>query len=70
MLYDNDRCSVSNILPDGTRIRATLFSGLLSHYLFRDRYGRPCKGNDKGNVEGMVRYARRDHMVPIPRFPD
>ncbi|WP_412509864.1 IS21 family transposase, partial [Roseovarius sp. SYSU LYC5161] len=56
VLYDNDRCLVSKIQPDGTRVRATLFSGLLSHYLFRDRYGRPGKGNDKGNVEGMVGY--------------
>jgi transposase len=70
VLYDNDRCLVSKIQPDGTRVRATLFSGLLSHYLYRDRYGRPGKGNDKGNVEGMVGYARRNHMVPIPRFPD
>lgn len=70
VLYDNDRCLVSKIQPDGTRVRATLFSGLQSHYLFRDRYGRPGKGNDKGNVEGMVGYARRNHMVPIPHFPD
>ncbi|TDE32701.1 transposase, partial [Antarcticimicrobium sediminis] len=34
------------------------------------RYGRPGKGNDKGNVEGMVGYARRNHMVPIPCFSD
>jgi hypothetical protein len=59
---------VSKILPDGTRQRATLFSGFLSHYLFRDRYGRPGKGNDKGNVEGLVGYSRRNFMVPIPRF--
>lgn len=70
VLYDNDRCLVAKIQPDGTRVRATLFSGLLSHYLFRDRYGRPGKGNDKGNVEGMVGYVRRNHMVPIPCFPD
>lgn len=69
VLYDNDRCLVAKILPDGTRKRATLFSALQSHYLFRDRYGRPGKGNDKGNVEGMVGYARRNHMVPIPHFP-
>ena len=50
VLYDNDRCLVSKILPDGTRQRATLFNGFLSHYLFRDRYGRPGKGNDKGNA--------------------
>jgi Transposase and inactivated derivatives len=51
VLYDNDRCLVARILPDGVRKRARLFSGFLSHYLIRDRYGRPGKGNDKGSVE-------------------
>ena len=70
VLYDNDRCLVSRILPDGTRRRARLFSGFLSHYLIRDRYGRPGKGNDKGAVEGLVGWARRSFMVPVPRFGD
>ena len=65
VLYDNDRCLVASILPDGTRKRAKLFSGFLSHYLIRDRYGRPGKGNDKGGVEGLVGYARRNFMVPL-----
>ena len=69
ILYDNDKCLVTRILPDGTRKRARLFSGFLSHYLIRDRYGRPGKGNDKGGVEGLVGYARRNFMVPIPSFP-
>ena len=34
------------------------------YYLIRDRYGRPGKGNDKGGVEGLVGYARRNFMVP------
>ncbi|WP_176559567.1 IS21 family transposase [Rubellimicrobium roseum] len=68
VLYDNDRCLVARILPDGTRQRATLFSGFLSHYLIQDRYGRPGKGNDKGSVEGIVGWARRNFMVPLPRF--
>ena len=68
VLYDNDRCLVARILPDGTRKRATLFSGFLSHYVIRDRYGRPGKGNDKGSVEGIVGWARRNLMVPLPRF--
>ncbi len=67
-LYDNDRCLVARILPDGTRKRATLFSGLLSHYVIEDRYGRPGKGNDKGSVEGLVGWARRNLMVPLPSF--
>jgi transposase len=53
VLYDNDRCLVSKILPDGTRLRARLFNGFLSHYVLRDRYGRPGNGNDKGNAEGL-----------------
>lgn len=68
ILYDSDRCLVAKILADGTRKRATLFSAFLSHYLIRDRYGRPGKGNDKGNVEGLVGYSRRNFMVPIPQF--
>lgn len=68
VLCDNDRCLVARILPDGTRTRAKLFSGFLSHYLIRDRYGRPGKGNDKGAVEGLVGFARRNFMVPMPRF--
>ena len=68
ILYDNDRSLVARILPDGTRQRTRTFSGLQSHYLFEDRYGRPGKGNDKGKVEGLVGYARRNFMVPVPRF--
>ena len=70
VLYDNDRCLVSRILPDGTRRRARLFGGFLSHHLIRDRYGRPGKGNDKGAVEGLVGWARRNFMVPLPRLGD
>ena len=50
------------------RQRTKVFSELQSHYLFEDRFGRPGKGNDKGKVEGLVGYARRNFMVPIPRF--
>ncbi|GAA4186871.1 hypothetical protein GCM10023069_71350 [Shinella granuli] len=48
IVYDNDRCLVAKILPDGTRKRAALFSGFLSHYLIRDRYGRPGKATTRG----------------------
>ena len=70
ILYDNDKCLVARILPDGTRQRTQRFSAMLSHYVVRDRYGRPGKGNDKGAVEGLVGYGRRNFMVPIPSFPD
>ena len=68
ILYDNTKIAVARILGDGKRKRTRVFSELVSHYLFTDRFGRPGKGNDKGKVEGMVGYTRRNFMVPKPRF--
>ena len=57
---------MAKILGDGRRKRTRAFTELQSHYLFEDRFGRPGKGNDKGKVEGMVGYVRRNFLVPIP----
>ena len=70
ILYDNTKLAVAKILGDGRRKRTRAFTELQSHYLFEDRFGRPSKGNDKGNVEGMVGYARRNYLVPVPRADD
>jgi len=70
ILYDNTKIAVAKILGDGKRQRTRVFTELQSHYLFRDRFGRPAKGNDKGKVEGLVGYARRNFMVPVPVFAD
>jgi transposase len=67
-VYDNTKIAVARILGDGTRKRTRVFSELQSHYLFADRFGRPGKGNDRGKVEGLVGYVRRNFLVPIPRF--
>jgi hypothetical protein len=67
ILYDNTRLAVARILGDGTRQKTRAFSELQSHYLFAEKFGRPAKGNDKGKVEGIVGYARRNFMVPIPQ---
>ena len=64
--YDNTKLAVARILGDGRRKRTRAFTELQSHYLFDDRFGRPAKGNDKGKVEGMVGYVRRNFLVPIP----
>jgi IstB-like ATP binding protein len=66
ILYDNTKLAVARILGSGERQRTRAFAELQSHYLFLDRFGRPGKGNDKGKVEGLVRYARRNFLVPIP----
>jgi transposase len=68
ILYDNTKIAVARILGDGKRQRTRVFAELQSHYLFQDRFGRPAKGNDKGKVEGLVGFARRNFMVPVPAF--
>lgn len=65
ILYDN-KLAVARILGDGTRTRTQAFAGLISHYLFRDRFGRPGKGNDKDKVEGLVKNGSRRFMTPAP----
>ena len=67
ILYDNTRIAVAKITGSGERQPTAAFSELQSHYLFAAKFGRPGKGNDKGNVEGLVGYARRNFMVPVPR---
>jgi transposase len=67
ILYDNTRIAVAKIAGDGERRPTEAFSGLQSHYLFAAKFGRPGKGNDKGNVEGLVGYTRRNFLVPVPR---
>ena len=66
ILYDNTKIAVAKICGDGKRERTRAFTELVSHYLYRDRFGRPGKGNDKGKVEGLVKYARSNFMTPLP----
>jgi len=67
ILYDNTKIAVARILGGEERQRTRAFSELESYYLFADKFGRPAKGNDKGKVEGLIGYSRRNFMVPIPR---
>jgi hypothetical protein len=57
---------VTRNLGDGQRTRTRAFTELISHFLFRDRVGRSGKGNDKGKVEGLVKYTQRTFMTPLP----
>ena len=68
ILYDNTKIAVAKILGGEERTKTKSFSELQGYYLFADKFGRPAKGNDKGKVEGLVGYVRRNFMVPIPHF--
>lgn len=69
ILYDNTKLAVAKILGDGERRRTQAFTELVSHYLFSDRFGRPGKGNDKGKVEGLVKFMRANFLTPVPHAP-
>ena len=68
ILYDNTKIAVSRILGNGYREKTRAFSKFQSHYLFEDRFARVGEGNDKGKVENLVWYARRNFMVPLRVF--
>ena len=65
ILYDNTKQAVARILWRRQAPADRAFTELESHYLFEDRFGRPGKGNDKGKVEGMVGYVRRNFLAPV-----
>lgn len=67
ILYDNSKRLVARINADKSRTLTQAFARLQCHSLFDARFGRPARGNDKGKVEGIVGYARRNFMVPMPR---
>lgn len=58
ILYDNLKIAVAKIDGDGKRDRTRAFTELVSHYLFRDRFGRPARGQrqrqDRGSGEVLA----------------
>jgi len=68
-VYDNPKTAVVRILKGPEREEHTIFSGLRAHYLFDSQFCRPAQGHEKGAVENLVGYARRNTLVPIVDFP-
>lgn len=64
--YDNSRIAVSQIIGGRDRRLTDGFVNLQSHYLFGEHFCRVGRGNEKGVVEGIVRYARNNFLVPVP----
>ncbi len=55
------------IAGDRERKPTEEFSRLQSYYLFGVKFGRPAKGNNKGNLKDLVGYVRRNFLVPGAR---
>lgn len=66
--FDNTSTIVNRILKNGGRELTEKFSRFSEHYGFTSRFMNPESGWEKGNVENKVGYARRNFLVPVPRF--
>ena len=64
--YDNASTLVAKILGVHARELTVRFKQLVSHYLFDTHFCTVRRGNEKGVVEGGVKYARLNFMVPVP----
>ncbi len=68
ILYDNTAIAVKKILKEGLREQTTGFIALRSHFLFEEAFANVARGNEKGGVENLVGFTRRNFMVPLPDF--
>lgn len=66
--YDNTSIAVKKVLRGPARELTEGFLRLESHYLFTHRFCRVARGNEKGHVENLVGYHRRNFLVPVPAF--
>ncbi|KAF0139268.1 MAG: transposase, partial [Rhodospirillaceae bacterium] len=68
--YDNSKIAILKIV--GARLRELTqgFLQLASHYLFDYHFCLVGRANEKGVVEGLVRYSRLNFLVPVPEVRD
>lgn len=65
--FDNSKVAVARIIGK-ERLLTREFLRLESHFLFRHHFCAVRRGNEKGHVESLVGYTRRNFMVPEPAF--
>lgn len=70
LVYDNLTSSVKQILRGKGRVEQERFIAFRSYYTFQARYCNPEKGREKGGVEGLIGFARRNFLVPLPEVRD
>lgn len=66
LIYDNLTTAVEKVLRGKDRKLQESYEKFRAYYSFTARFCNPGQGHEKGGVEGLVGYARRNYMVPIP----
>jgi transposase len=66
IVFDNLKTAVRTILRGKNRVEQDQFVKFRSYYTFDARFCNPASGWEKGGVEGLVGFARRNFLVPLP----
>ena len=61
------RVAITKITGSRSRQLTREFLRLQSHYLFTPHFCLVRRANEKGKVEGLVGFTRRNFLVPVPR---
>jgi len=64
--YDNSAIAVIEVLKGRQRKLTREFLRLQSHYLFLEHFCLVRRANEKGHVERLLGFARRNFLVPVP----
>ena len=64
--YDNSKIAVAKIMGGRDRKVTDAFLRLKSHHLFESHFCLVRRPNEKGHVETLIGYARRNFLVPVP----
>lgn len=68
--YDNTKICIAKITGKRRRELTKGFLQLVSHYLFEPHFCLVRRANEKGVVEGLVKFARLNFFVPVPQVRD
>ncbi|KPA16904.1 transposase [Candidatus Magnetomorum sp. HK-1] len=68
LVYDNLSSAVKKVLKGKKRLEQESFIRFHSYYSFTPRFCNVGKGHEKGGVEGLVKFARKNFMVPVPNI--
>lgn len=68
IMFDNLKQAVKNISSNGGRILQDNFIKFKAYYAFEAVFCGARKGNEKGAVENLVKYARNNYFLPYLEF--
>ena len=67
IIFDNAKIAVKDGFGANAKKQAG-YTALAAHYGFDALFCNPAKGHEKGLVEGLVGWSRRNILVPVPKI--